>query len=698
MHNTIKTAFLLSGALLMAVAPARVAAQSFDNSGTPSLSGPYLFRYVDFFNDTSGNLTESCSLSGVITFDGAGKYTLSNTQLFDSAGLGGTGTCASLGGGAYGVQSNGIAQLDTPIFGGTAATLFGAFSKPLVIASSTEDDYYDLFLAVQAPSTSLSNSSLSGAFTVGALDFLNAPTASASGFLLARQGYFTLNADGNGNIAAFTLTGSAANLNSSNTTQQNVGASTYALSGTAGGTLTFPGTAGDPTQIVSGAKTLYASADGNWFVGGSTTGSDMIFGFHAPSGTSSNALLNGTYFTGGMEDFTASTLPLDAFYGSINTAGDGNLIFHERFDDIVDRVTYDFTGNAPVTIGADGSYYDGSTYNYFAGANGTALMVMGSGPQFALTVGIRAPSITPTSTVWIDPTYITNAANYTPITNAYAPGELVSLFGNFGVSTQSATALPIPTTLGGVQVFVNGLAAPVDYVSKNQISAWIPYEVSTTSAGLPVYFATFQVAVNGSMSNAVTVYLDKSAPGIYTLAESGLGSGAVLHADYSLVGNTPPATPAAPGETVLLYMNGLGTVTPTVADGAPASGNPLSYSDEYNAGYIFVSLDDGSGTFPQATVSFAGLAPDLAWLYQVNFALPATGLANGDVSIYFETLEGSNEMATIAVSGFPKLAAQVDTRLRTPRGRSRAAAAGAAHGRGVKNHRRALPERPPEKL
>src|SRR5208337_1102114 len=100
--------------------------------------------------------------------------------------------------------------------------------------------------------------------------------------------------------------------------------------------------------------------------------------------------------------------------------------------------------------------------------------------------------------------------------------------------------------------------------------------------------------------------------------------------------------------------------------------NPLSYSDEYNAGYIFVSLDDGSGTFPQATVSFAGLAPDLAWLYQVNFALPATGLANGDVSIYFETLEGSNEMATIAVSGFPKLAAQVDTRLRTPRGRSRA--------------------------
>jgi uncharacterized protein (TIGR03437 family) len=690
MHKTIQPAFLLSSALLMAVAPLRVAAQTFDTSGTASLSGPYLFRYVDFFNDTTGDLTESCSLTGVITFDGAGTYTLSSTQLFDSAGTAGAGTCAALVGGTYGVQSNGIAQLDNPLFGGTGATLFGAFSKPLVIASSTEDDYDDLFVAVQAPSSSFSNSSLSGAFTVGTLDFLNAPSVSTLGYLVARQGYFTLNADGNGNIAAFTLTGSAANLNSGNTTTQSVAASTYALSGTAGGTLTFPGTAGDPTLIVSGAKTLYVSADGNWFVGGSTTGSDMIFGFRAPpSGTGSNALLNGTYFTGGMEDFVGDSVPLDAFYGSINTAGDGNLIFHERFDDIVDIVTYDFTSNSTVTIGADGSYYDGSTYNYFAGANGTAFMEMGSGQQFSLIVGIRAPSITPTSTVWIDPTYITNAANYTPITNAYAPGELVSLFGNFGVASQTAQTLPISTTLGGVQVFVNGIAAPVDYVSQNQISAWIPYEISGD------YFATFQVVVNQSKSNNVTVYVDNSAPGIYTLSENGLGAGAILHADYSLVTDS---SPAVPGETVLLYMDGLGTVTPTVADGAAASGNPLSYSDEFNAGNILVNLDDGTGNFPEASVSFGGLAPGLAWLYQVNFALPTTGLANGDVYIYFETLEGSNEMATIAVSGFPQAAAKVNLRRRTPRGRNRAAVAGALHGRGVKSHRRALPERAQKKL
>ena len=160
-----------------------VKAQTFDTSGTASLTGQYLFRYVNFFNDQNGNLTESCSLSGTMTFDGAGKYTVSNTQAVRFRRIHGMGSCASLGGGTYGVQSNGIAQLDSPLY---PTTLFGTFSQPVVTASSTEDDGFDLFIAVQAPSASSSNGVLAGDFTVGTLDFLN---SSAS---LARQGYFTL--------------------------------------------------------------------------------------------------------------------------------------------------------------------------------------------------------------------------------------------------------------------------------------------------------------------------------------------------------------------------------------------------------------------------------------------------------------------------------------------------------------------------
>ncbi len=632
-----KTLFLLSGVILMTLAPAPVQAQSFDTSGTAGLSGQYLFRYVNFFNDQYGNLTESCTLSGVITFDGLGKYTTANAQLFDSFS---PGSCASLGGGTYGVQSNGLMQLDNPLY---AATLFGSFSQPVIIASATEDDYFDLFIAVQAPSASFSNSNLSGAFTVGTLDF---PGASTS---LARQGYFTLNADGQGNIGAFTINGSAANLTPANVTQ-NVAASTYTLTGTTGGTLNLPGTSGSTGLIISGSKLLYVSADGNYILGGSAAGSDMIFGFRAPSGTSSNAMLSGTYFMGGMES-EVQTGFLDAFYGSINTNGNGNLIWHERFDDVVDLATYDYTFNTPVTIGANGSYFDGGTYTYLAGAGGSALMLIGSDPEYSFNVGVHAPSITPTSTVWINPIGITNASNYTPITNAYSPGELVNLYGNFGASLQQAYVLPIPLELNGVQVLVNGRQAPVFLVSPNQISVLIPYEVAGD------YFATFQVLVNSSKSNEVTVYVDNSSPGIYTLSESGTGAGAILHADYTLVDDN---SPAKPGETVLLFMNGLGTVTPTVGDGAPGSSTNLNNADE--TANIYIYLDDGVNTQAQTSVLFAGLAPGYAGLYQVNFTLPTSGLENGDVSILFYTAEALEEMATIRVSGFATAAARVRRR------------------------------------
>ncbi len=663
-----KTLILLSAALFWAAVPARMPAQTFDSSGTAGLNGQYLFRYVNYFNDQYGNLTEACTLSGVITFDGNGKYSTANAQLADSLSPGG---CASLGGGTYGVQPNGIAQLDSPLY---AATLFGTFSSPVLIASGTEDDYFDLFVAVKAPPSSLSSSSLSGAFTVGTLDF---PTASVS---LAREGYFTLNADGKGNVAAFTINGSAANLTPAITTQS-VAASTYSLSGTGGGTLNLPGTYGDTTQLIAGAKLLYVSADGNYVIGGSAEGSDIMFGFRAPSGTVSNSLLNGTYFMAGMEENSTSYVPLDAFYGSLNTNGNGQLIWHERFDDVVDLQTYDYTFNTPITLGADGSYFDGSYYNYLAGAGGSAMMLIGADPQYSINVGVHAPSVTPSSSVWILPTYITNAANYTPITNAYTPGELVSLYGTFGASSATANVLPIPTNLNGVEVTVNGTKAPVFLTSANQISALIPYEIAGDA------FATFQVSVNGTKSNTDTVYVDNSSPGIYTQSETGLGSAAILHADYTLVDSN---SPAQPGETVLLFMNGLGTVSPLVNDGAAASSTDLSYADEYDNGGLYVYLSDGVNSPASATVDFAGLAPGFAGLYQVNLTLPSTGLANGDVDLVFDTIEAQNAMATIPVSGFPTAAIRTRAAHRAFRPRIRPTS---AQNTNSANRRRALPER-----
>jgi uncharacterized protein (TIGR03437 family) len=189
----------------------------------------------------------------------------------------------------------------------------------------------------------------------------------------------------------------------------------------------------------------------------------------------------------------------------------------------------------------------------------------------------------------------------------------------------------------------------------------------------------------------VTVYSDASSPGIYTYTQNGIGSGAILHADYS---DVTDSSPAIPGETVQLFMNGLGAVTPSVGDGDVGPTSPLSYSSEYEAcatssTCLFgVGLYDSAGDSSQGAVQFAGLAPGIVGLYQVNFTLPSTGLANGDVGLVLYTDEGYTNMATIAVSGFSSSAAPLVSRRNIPKKLR------VSHPRSLKaNTRRALPPR-----
>jgi hypothetical protein len=97
------------------------------------------------------------------------------------------------------------------------------------------------------------------------------------------------------------------------------------------------------------------------------------------------------------------------------------------------------------------------------------------------------------------------------------------------------------------------------------------------------------------------------------------------------------------GETIQLFVTGLGAVTPAVADGVGASVSTLSTTNDTID--IFV---DGQ----QAVVSFSGLAPGFAGLYQVNFVVPGIP-DSGAVSLgIHDELDGaSNQMATLYVTG-----------------------------------------------
>jgi len=96
--------------------------------------------------------------------------------------------------------------------------------------------------------------------------------------------------------------------------------------------------------------------------------------------------------------------------------------------------------------------------------------------------------------------------------------------------------------------------------------------------------------------------------------------------------------PASPGSTISLYVTGLGAVSPSVPTGQAALYAPLSRTISTVTAMI--------GT-ASATVTYAGLAPGFAGLYQLNIVLPAMAPGQYGVTI----AEGGNvsNVATIAV-------------------------------------------------
>jgi uncharacterized protein (TIGR03437 family) len=220
---------------------------------------------------------------------------------------------------------------------------------------------------------------------------------------------------------------------------------------------------------------------------------------------------------------------------------------------------------------------------------------------------------------------VVNAASFE---DHVSPGALASIFGsNFIGSGESASAsLPLPASLGGVSVKVNGQAAPLLYLSTDQINFQIPWETATGSAKITVSSSAFA-------SGTVDVSVLTAAPGLFFQGSHAI----VQNSNFSL---NSASDPAAVGSTILAYLTGAGAVSPPVADGQPAGSNPLSKVTPT------VTASIGSKS---ATVSFAGLAPDFVGLWQVNVVVPA-GLAQGEYPLVISVDGQSSNAANVSVT------------------------------------------------
>ncbi len=197
-----------------------------------------------------------------------------------------------------------------------------------------------------------------------------------------------------------------------------------------------------------------------------------------------------------------------------------------------------------------------------------------------------------------------------------APGEILAISGsNLGPATPvAASSGNLPTTLGGVQLSINGsLSAPLLYASSTLVVAILPYNAAGSGATIGGT-VTLMVTNNSVPSNLVTTGVAYSSPALFTVANQETGKIGVkaINPDGTL---NAVDNPVAAGAVVTLYAAGLGPVTPSFTAGQVAPPTPL-----YNTmTETFVNV---AGQF--ATVLFSGLAPGTLGAYQVNMQIPAS--------------------------------------------------------------------------
>lgn len=257
-----------------------------------------------------------------------------------------------------------------------------------------------------------------------------------------------------------------------------------------------------------------------------------------------------------------------------------------------------------ITVSAGASGSAGSSVTFTAapntGAPRTGTLTI-AGHTFTVTQAGPVPAISPGGVV--------NSADYTA---RLAPGTIFSIFGvHLAPTAQAASAVPLPASLEGASVEIlhgeQTTLAPLFFVSPGQINAQLPFSISGTVAQVRVRTAL-------GTSPAETVAVLPRAPRLFTKSWDGKGEAMALHADWTPVS---AAAPAAPGEALILFLTGLGAVSPAIGAGQP--GGDGSEARPLNLVPEAVTVKVGGQA---AAVFFAGLAPGFAGLYQLNMLVP----------------------------------------------------------------------------
>ncbi len=262
---------------------------------------------------------------------------------------------------------------------------------------------------------------------------------------------------------------------------------------------------------------------------------------------------------------------------------------------------------------------------------------------------------------------VVNAASFQPNAPA-APGSIVSVFLT-NLSGQASTSLFPATAFAGLSVTFNGIRAPLFAVvpQSGQINVLAPTELAESGE------ADVRVTTASGGSAVFPLQMASASPGIFRISDPS-NPGRLFAA--ALLANTawmaipdsvaqafgmpvncesggvraadPCGHPLRAGEFLQLYLTGMGKATP---DGNPEM-PPLATGDVAPAGggALYRTLIVPTVTIGglPTQVSFSGLAPGLAGLYQINAIVPQ-GVPTGDaIPVEVTTPNGRTDSAMIA--------------------------------------------------
>src|SRR5262249_13333464 len=258
-----------------------------------------------------------------------------------------------------------------------------------------------------------------------------------------------------------------------------------------------------------------------------------------------------------------------------------------------------------ITAGMSGSGSGSVSFtvdaNSSAARNGT---ITAGGQMFSISQA--AANITPSIQISADS--IANSASYAK--GGVSPGLIVTIaapgVGPADVVTEQFTpdGAFFTTSLAGVRVLFDGVAAPMVYAANGQCSAIVPYAVVGKAS------TQVQLEYQGALSNSVTLPVVASQPGLFSLDSSGAGPGAILDQQYNL---NSVLNPAAIGAVIFLFGTGEGQTAPAGVDGKLAT-VPLPAP----VAPVTVTIDG-----IDAPVLYAGAAQGLvAGVIQINVQIP----------------------------------------------------------------------------